>query len=364
MRRARSRKLALWDALPAYLGGKRRLCPTIFREIDAVIPRRHWSGLTFLDGFSGGGAVSLFARAQGFSVVSADIAERAVVVGRALIENSRVTLTHEDILRIAAPNADPPGTVERTFAPGAFTRAQARLLDRTLAMAAETRDVHKSALLRLLVIRLALAAHPMSQVRSGNMGRLAEGQIDSITQSCLKNYVTGLRLTRVDRLWDFAQRINGGVFEGTARVLKASVLDVLPHTAADVAYFDPPYPATTSYEREYEIIDQILEGKRLPVSPFSRRDGAALLDKVFAQARHVPVWVLSLGNATVSKEELESKMRSFGREVKSTEVRYAHKVSVASKEKTKANREFVITGWDPAAPLSKAIPGRTLEGVK
>ena len=29
----------MWSALPPYLGGKRRLCPLIFREIDRVIPK-------------------------------------------------------------------------------------------------------------------------------------------------------------------------------------------------------------------------------------------------------------------------------------------------------------------------------------
>ena len=71
------------DALFPYLGGKRRLSPTIFREIDRVLPREHWAGRTFLDGFLGGGSVSLYAKAQGFSVISTDIAARSIVIGRA-----------------------------------------------------------------------------------------------------------------------------------------------------------------------------------------------------------------------------------------------------------------------------------------
>src|SRR5881397_3020995 len=93
------KKLTLWASLPPYLGGKRRLCPLIFREIDRLVPRRLWARLTFLDGFLGGGSVSLYAKAQGFRVVATDIAERAMVIGRALIENSRVRLTREDVVR-------------------------------------------------------------------------------------------------------------------------------------------------------------------------------------------------------------------------------------------------------------------------
>src|SRR5690349_256551 len=73
-------------ALPPYLGGKRRLCPAIFREIDRVLPREHWPGLTLLDAFQGGGSVALYAKSLGFSVISTDIAARSIVIGRALIE--------------------------------------------------------------------------------------------------------------------------------------------------------------------------------------------------------------------------------------------------------------------------------------
>src|SRR5437867_9953063 len=108
------KKLTIWAALPPYLGGKRRLCPLIFREIDRLVPRRFWAGLTFLDGFLGGGSVSLYAKAQGFRVVATDIAERSITIGRALIENSRVRLAREDALRLAADDNRPAGRIEQS----------------------------------------------------------------------------------------------------------------------------------------------------------------------------------------------------------------------------------------------------------
>ena len=50
MRRTRSRKLSIWSALPPYLGGKRRLCPLIFREVE-TIPRLAISGRMRTRGF-------------------------------------------------------------------------------------------------------------------------------------------------------------------------------------------------------------------------------------------------------------------------------------------------------------------------
>ena len=63
------------------------------------------------------------------------------------------------------------------------------------------------------------------------------------------------------------------MFQGEGKVIKANVLDVLPEIEADVAYFDPPYPGVMSYEREYRIIDQILEGVQRETSPFTATDG-------------------------------------------------------------------------------------------
>jgi adenine-specific DNA-methyltransferase len=354
------RKLALWSALPPYLGGKRRLCPLIFREVDRLVPRRLWANLTFVDGFLGGGSVSLYAKAQGFRVVATDIAERAIVVGDALVGNSRVRLRREDVLALLAPSDARPGRIETQYAPSVFTKEQARLLDRALELAGETTDRAKSALLRLLAIRVGLLAHPMAQVRAGTIHRLETGEYESITESCLTHYVDGMRLTRPDRLWELAQHINAGVFPGEARVLRRSVLDALPEIEADIAYFDPPYPGVMSYEREYKVIDQILEGAARPTSPFTARDGANMIDELFGRALHIPVWLLSLGNAVVSLEDLKAKMTRLGRTTSALEIQYQHLPAVATEEKKETNREFLVVGYDAAAVEHLVVGERRL----
>src|SRR2546426_7100427 len=122
------KKLTMWSSLPPYLGGKRRLCPLIFREVDRLVPRRAWRDLTFLDGFLGGGSVSLYAKAQGFRVVATDIAERSITIGRSLIENSRVRLTREDVVRLAVDDDRTPGRIEQHYVPSVFTREQGRFI--------------------------------------------------------------------------------------------------------------------------------------------------------------------------------------------------------------------------------------------
>src|SRR5437867_10797349 len=120
--------------------------------------------------------------------------------------------------------------------------------------------------------------------------------------------------------------------------MKTDILEVLPTIQADVAYFDPPYPGVMSYEKEYRIIDEILEGSSRPTSPFTAKDGAGLLDTLFERATHIPIWILSLGNAVVGVEELEAKMAKHGRRTKAIELKYQHLPAVATAEKKRENR--------------------------
>jgi hypothetical protein len=285
--------------------------------------------------------------------VACDIAERAIVIGRALIENSRVRLRREDVLRLLAPHDRPPGPVESAMAPSVFTQAQARFLDTALEAAKSAPDPAMGSLIAFLAMRVALLAHPYSQVRKGTIHRMTSGEYESITESAVYHYVDGLRLTTPRKLWAIAQQINAGVFEGRGRVMKRSVLEALPEISADVAYFDPPYPGVMSYEREYKVIDAILEGVTRPTSPFTAKDGHQVIDTLLERALHIPVWVLSLGNAVVSVEELEAKMARHGRGTKAIEMKYQHLPAVATEEKKRTNREFLVIGVDTEAALMK-----------
>ena len=48
----------LFDALPPYLGGKRRLAPLILADLAAELPAAEWPGASFCDPMCGGGAVA------------------------------------------------------------------------------------------------------------------------------------------------------------------------------------------------------------------------------------------------------------------------------------------------------------------
>ena len=73
-----------------------------------------------------------------------------------------------------------------------------------------------------------------------------------------------------------------------------------------------------------------------------------MIDGLFERALHVPIWLLSLGNAVVGIDELESKMTRLGRRTKAIEIAYQHLPAVATEAKKATNKEFLVVGWDQA----------------
>ena len=180
-------------ALPAYLGGKRRLAPLIFAELATVLPPRAWSEATLLDPMCGGGAVALWAKAQGFSVVAGDAAERGAVVARALIANSRVRLRRQDLL--AALACPPPPDSGRPRM-DVFTPEQERALQRILAVADRSADPLAS-LLQLVAIKAVLRAFPMSLPNATDAVSAAAGDFDRVSSRRLPPLRAGAGAIRV-----------------------------------------------------------------------------------------------------------------------------------------------------------------------
>jgi hypothetical protein len=82
-----------------------------------------------------------------------------------------------------------------------------------------------------------------------------------------------------------------------------------------------------------------------------------MIDTLLDCARHIPIWVLSFGNAVASLEELEAKMTRHGRRTKAIAIRYQHLPAIATEEKKQGNREYLLIGVDPATTLPVRLEG-------
>ncbi|MFN8179089.1 MAG: DNA adenine methylase [bacterium] len=340
------RPLRFLDALPTYLGGKRRL----LGHIAKALPRPA-DAPVLLDAFMGGGAVSLFAKRRGYRVIANDVADRSVIVGRALIENDRERISRDDLTRLFGLIDDrPAGFIERVHGGEVVPVRHARFLDGALEVARATPGV-KGWLLRLLCLRYVLALRPM-----GNFGartivkQVDDGEWERINPTFLRDHLARrLEAHALTLCEELRQRINRGVFSNghVNEVHQGDAVAFLRESPGDVAYLDPPYGGTSSYEAALKPLDSILAGEVVEASPsrFSGRRAVEALEELLAAAQHIPTWVVSYGNAVLSAGELGVLVGRFKRHVEVEEFAYAHLSGLASEESKRKNREVLVRAW-------------------
>lgn len=338
-------KLRFFDALPAYFGGKRKLVKAIFKEAPPAT-----QAPIFADAFLGEGSVSLMAKALGYQVLSNDIARRSFIVGKALIENNRVKLNDMDISRLFIPTENNI-FVQTNFCPDVFLTKHAEFLDNAMAVVKTMEDGTKKFLSLLLLIKYVFYLRPYSKFSSPNAFNIPmeERRIEWIKNRTYHASIKAALRPVPEALRELAQDINVGIIDNAQenQVFNLDVMDFLSRIKADVVYFDPPYAGTLAYEEEYHVLDQILAGQAFEAqkSDFSRKDGMKFLDEVFQKAKHIPTWIVSMGNAggTNDMVELEEMIGKY-RRPEIYRIKYKHMPSVASEEHKAKNEEYLIIG--------------------
>jgi len=332
--------LKMFNALLPYFGSKRKLCSIIFKIISKYYHRNDWFNMTFVDAFMGSGAVSLFAKAQGFKVIANDIAERSYIAGKALIENNRIEIDHTDTENLFRNHPNNNHYIEENYVPDVFLEKHAKFLDNAFSNADDF-------LLKYLLIKYIFTLRPYSKFSSPNAFNkpMAEGRYDEI-KSTYTNHINGNLKSSVTILREEKDKINSGIFTNNEKneMHKEDVFDFLRKVNGDVLYLDPPYAGTLAYENEYAVLDDIL-GDKTPKSGFSEKEGMYMLDSLFDESEKFPLWVISFGNAG-GNNKLEDlvKLVSKYRKCEVKEFAYKHCESVASEEHKQKSKEWVVIG--------------------
>ena len=338
----------IYDALPPYYGGKRKLTAAIF----ALAPGPEKAPV-FFDGFLGGGSVALTAKARGYRVIANDLALRSAVVGKAVIENNRTLLQNADIawLLWEAEHRESDAFIRAHFCPDVFLSKHADFLDRAFAVVRGMPEGPKRALLTLLLVKYIFYLRPYSKFSSPNAFNIPmeERLIDSIKDRTYKQAIKAALKPIPEALQELMVAVNRGVIDNARQnvVLQMDILDALGQVEADVAYFDPPYAGTLAYEQEYHVLDQILEHRlfKPETSRFTIRDGMTFLDEVFARAAHIPMWIISMGNAKGQNNLVDLvRLVERHRPAKAYSLHYRHIPAVATKDHQANCREWLVVG--------------------
>jgi adenine-specific DNA methylase len=305
-----------FNALPPYLGGKRRLLPWIFQTLAKAVPSSEWNQLTFLDAFVGGGSVSLYTKLQGFrQLLCNDWSDRSQIIIQALLENQQVCLTREDALLLTRelPNEALPGFIQQHYSPSVFSSRHAEALDRLSANVEAIQSPTKRALAQLLIWHL-LRDFVCIGTSIGSSNRPYAETLDGLrdwqelnSKRFLDDSFPRLLQPTWHSLEKRRQAINKGIFTGSpVQRFQMDAVAFVAQAQGDVLYLDPPYPGCVSYESSHRVLDSVLTRQfnesDTSVSPFTKGTGA--LDALLENARHIPIWLLSYGNHQVSLDEL------------------------------------------------------------
>ncbi len=336
-------------ALPNYFGGKRRLAPTIFKEIAGIYPARTWPDLTLLDPFAGACSLALYAKAQGMRVICGDAAERSYIIQRAFIANDTETLTEEDQSLVFQKRNAYNHFACNALVPNHFPAAFADFLDLAMANLADHSSLTRQALLKVVVYKAMLG--PVIHHGITCLSRAADSDnLESLTWHNAK---------RIEPWWltppplivrRLARAINKAVFANgyDNLVHQTDALNLVSEFAdqADILYLDPPYPEVTGYET-YWVIDSVLAGKliRQDISPWSSASQfTAHLHQLLEQAETVPLWLISYGNVGTTLAYLLEVVRSHRPGARAVTVAFPHLQALARTDVSDANKEFLIIG--------------------
>jgi len=234
-----------------YQGSKRNLAEWIWENI---------SGIRFnsaLDIFGGTGSVSHMLKRAGIQVTYNDYLEFNWHIGLALIENSHIRLSNEEIEKILSLGDDNayPSTIQEIFEGIYYTAEENRWLDRTLCRIGTTLvNPYKQAIARFALFQSSIAKRPFNLFHRANL-YLREAQV----KRSFGNKTTWD--TPFEALFQkYAREANAAIFDN-GRANRAICADALAVTErADLVYIDPPYLNQSGVGVDYRDFYHFLEG--------------------------------------------------------------------------------------------------------
>lgn len=261
-----------------------------------------------LDLFSGSGAVSYMFKSHGKRVISNDYMHFSAAISKALIENSRSTLTAKDIAVLCDFTTPTDGFVSSTFHGLYFGDEDNRFIDTIRANLPQLRSKAKRALALAALVRACLKKRPRG-IFTFVGHRYDDGRRD-------------LSLTLQEQFLEALTQVNGAVFHNgkNNRALCRDAMDV--RYRADLVYIDPPYYSPLSdneYVRRYHFVEGLARDwcgvelqehtktrkfKSYP-TPFSSRSGAEqAFDILFRRHRDSIIVVSYSSNSLPTMDEM------------------------------------------------------------
>jgi len=238
----------------AFMGSKTAMLEWIWKHTPDVVE-------SVLDLFSGGSNVAYMYKMKGLRVVTNDLLQYPYHIARAVIENSSVTLSEEEMDDLMKPNGKAGDFIVRTFEGYYYTRPILEFLDSTWANIQELQGYKKDLAL------FALGRTCQIKAAFGEFARSKKTLTESISKSNDPKRYEHTSLGNIP-LSEFTatfrkclEDANSLVFDNgqSCKAYNTESLSLLPRVNVDLVYADPPY-ITQFGANDYESKMHFIEG--------------------------------------------------------------------------------------------------------
>lgn len=296
-----------------YMGSKQSL---LIQIANAVAPFQFES---VLDLFGGSGVVSYMFKALGKQVITNDYMTMNSTLASALITNSKIILTPEDITTLLTINSQRSTFVSDTFEGIYFKDEENEFIDNVRSNIKLLKGVEKQALAMSALIRACTRKRPRG-IFTYTGFRYDDGRKD-------------LTMSFEEQLLDAIEQLNNAVFDNGRENKSLNKDSMAVNVKADLVYIDPPYYNPTSdneYVRRYHFVEGLARGwegveiqwetktkkfKNYP-TPFSTKNGAYdAFDQLFKKHRNSILVVSYSSNSFPTKDEMLRLLAKYKQDV-------------------------------------------------
>lgn len=325
-----------------YMGSKRKLLSHIW-DVSS-----QFSFDSVIDLFSGSGIVSYMYKSHGKAVVSNDYMAMGGVITKALIENSKMTLSMDEALKLMDESTPTDDFVRETFKGIYFSDEDNHFIDIVRANISQMKDPYKKAIALEALIRTCIKKRPRG-IFTYVGDRYNDGRKD-LQKSFQEHFIEAVSI------------INNAVFDN-GMVCKSYNMDSMElKEKADLVYIDPPYYTPKSdneYVRRYHFVEGLARDwkgvtiqehtktkkfKSYP-TPFSTKDGAFdAFDTIFKKHSDSILIVSYSSNSLPNMEDMIALLNKYKSKVDVVPVDY--KYSFGTRDTVKRNdvKEYIFVG--------------------
>jgi DNA adenine methylase len=305
-----------------YMGSKAKLIERIWESIEDL------KFDSFLDGFSGSGVVSYFAKTKEKKVISNDFLRFCFHYTHALIENNEVVLEDSDLDFLLTAKSKHSRFIEKTFRGLYFEEDENKFLDKTRKNINDLKSPFKKSLALAALSRACFKKRPRG-VFTYVGARYDDGRKD-------------IRKTLEEHFIDNVHAFNNAVFDNGMEN-KAFNKDIYSlRQKADLVYFDPPYLSLKSdndYTRRYHFVEGLVREwqdltiqehtstKKFARTP-SKFDSKATIygafDSLFSKYKDSIIVLSYSSNCIPTKTEMIALLKKYKRKVQVVELDYKY----------------------------------------